>query len=246
MRDVKDIIEFYRSEKISDHSFKMEIGRALSPLSRLNVEVDTGTSAGTTNSSYVAMVVPEKINGELYSTLVIDRNAIMNILTIDDIDFVLKTSENFTTYAVKMLNNFIVTRAGTEVSYSECILTYLHIYKALCEKFAAYPALKDLMISKTIDLEKLQEVELAIETKNEKSESVVEFILIHKLLPEIALKKAEELFQHINVAGSFSSETEADGKPVQNYWYSKAAALSNGIINPEYHQDLDPFYNPQK
>ena len=180
----------------------------------------------------------------IFSTLVLDKNVLLNILTVDDIDFILKTSENFTTFATKMLNDFIVERHDCEVSFNDCILLYISIYKALCEKYAACPYIRDLMVRKTIDLEKIQDVELAIETKNEKSENIVEFILVHKLLPEFALNKAEELFQKLNVAGGLGS-TDITEKPVVNQWYAKTASLSNGIINPEYHQDLDPDYIPK-
>lgn len=242
MRDIKDIIEFYKTEKISDHSFKMEITRALSPLSHVSVDLDLGTTASTTNSSYIAALIPEKVNGELFSTLILDKYALINVLGVDDIDFILKTSENFSTFAAKMLNDFIVRNAESEVSFNDCILLYISIYKALCEKYATYPYIKELMVKQTIDLEKLRDVELAIETKNEKSESIVEYILVHKLLPEFALRKAEELFQQLN-RGSLASGENPD-VPVKNYWYSKTAALSTGIINPEYHQDLDPNYIP--
>ena len=66
-------------------------------------------------------------------------------------------------------------------------------------------------------------------------------------LPKFALDQAEKLFKSVNIP-----DTEVDKRvlsqdlPESNLMYADVASHSTGVINPEWRQDIDPNYLPER
>ena len=244
MKDALSIIEFYKDNKISTYSFESEISRLFPSILNLKVVLDNKTVVGTTNSSYIAALVPEYVNGTTITTLAIDEYALKNKLSTADVSYVLDCAERLVPSTIRHYISYINRYKDGEIGFIDCIAIYINCYKVFLDEMVKNPSLNKLVEEKTISLDKLSDLQLAIENGTESLEHIIEFISVHKLLPELALYKAEKLFQDRNTA--VAGEHKNIDIPKSNELYAKMASLSTGIINPEFHQDLDPNYIPKR
>ena len=74
------------------------------------------------------------------------------------------------------------------------------------------------------------------------TEQFIEYINIHKVIPNFALVIAEDTFQQLNVAPNLADHVYYDiNKPVENYWWTKLVSNTTGTFNPEGREDLCPM-----
>lgn len=242
MSNIKEIVEFYKEGHISKRSFEAELAREFNPFANISVVLDTTTTIGATNASYVAMLVPEYVNDIVKHTLVIDEATLMNKLTCADVDFIKNVTEKMAPAHAKMLSDFVAKNRGLETTYGECVMVYTKMYETFLNEIIKCPNIATLVQEKTIDLTKLHDVQLAIESGNESVKRAVEYINIHKVIPNFALVIAEDTFQQLNVAPNLADHIYYDiNKPVENYWWTKLVSNTTGTFNPEGREDLCPM-----
>jgi len=240
---IESLLGYYKSDKISKTAIELEFGRLFPLYHNISVQLDDTAINGSTNASYIAMLVPEYVNGMINNVLVIDSTSMKNKLAACDVAMICSAAEKFVPVAAKAIKDFINARHDTEVGYCECVELYLDLYDNFIHSFGETSTIKSLMGELTIDMNKLADIRLAIQNRTETSRSIVEYIQVNKTLPTFALNVAENLFQKINKP----TVGEVDiNKPVSNYWYAKLVSHVTGTFNPEKHEDLDPHTLLQK
>jgi hypothetical protein len=241
MTNINELVEFYKNGSITKKSFEAELGRVFNVLTNISVSLDSETTLGTTNASYVAMLVPEYVNDIIKNKLVIDDNLLKNKLDTEAITSILVIAENFISIADSTLYSFFNKNKGTDVTFGECVLLYANIYSLFLNNLLQSEKIYEIANEKTIDVEKLNDVKLAIESGNETIQKAIEYINVHKLLPNQALVSAEDLFQQINSVQGISKYIDQDiDKPVENYFWTKLVSNTTGTFNPESRTELDP------
>ena len=128
MTNINELVEFYKNGSITKKSFEAELGRVFNVLTNISVSLDSETTLGTTNASYVAMLVPEYVNDIIKNKLVIDDNLLKNKLDTEAITNILVIAENFISVADSTLYSFFNKNKGTDVTFGECVLLYANIY----------------------------------------------------------------------------------------------------------------------
>ena len=239
--NIKEIVDFYKNGYISEKSFEAELGRVFSIFANVSVVLDDETTIGATNSSYVAMLIPEYTNDIIRHKLVIDSELLKNKLEGEDIEYIVSVVENLVPTSSSTIISFFNKNKGTDVSYGECILIYAKLYNLFLTELLNNENIAKIAEEKTVDMQKLLDVQLAIESGNESTQKAVEYINVHKLLPNQALISAEDLYQQVNEIKTVSKTLVQDiDKPVQNYWWTKLVSNTTGTFNPESRTVLDP------
>lgn len=242
--ELMNVLEFYKSGDITKEAAEKEIGRLLT--GRYYIDVIFDDLENKNNSSYIAMVIPEKINDDLKVYFVIDKNVIDTRLSTENAYKLLKVMSNFCVEAVIFYLQFLRINKDIETTFLDCVQFYINLYLKLLNKIP-----EDIMDNindfKKFAMHDTSNILLAIQSGNERSDSIINYILLNHTLPKFALDQAEKLFKSVNIP-----DTEVDKRvlsqdlPESNLMYADVASQSTGVINPEWRQDIDPNYLPER
>ena len=243
-QEITNIIDFYKAGDIEEHTAENEIGRLLS--GRYYVEVIFDDLENKNNSSYMAMVIPEIINGVFREKLVIDKDVVKTKLSSEKITLLLSKMMDAIPEINGIFYSFIQTHKDIETSFLDCIQLFINLYTNFIFKLPdeIFDTVEDF---KTFIQQDTANILLAIQSENETSENIVNHILLNHTLPKIALQMAETLFKNINIPVEGKAKIVADQDyPESNVMHADIASHSTGVINPEWRDDLNPFYIPKQ
>lgn len=238
-----NLINYYKNSDINKNTLESELGRELTDIYYVDAIVDELNNQN--NSSYISMVIPKKVNESIKLYYVIDNNVILNILSPEKTVLLLSEMKNFEVKGMMTYLKFLNDNKDTEISFLDCIEFYIRLYLSFLTNLdlTEYPELSDFFVFLQNDI---KDVLLAIENGTETSEKIVNHILLKHILPEFALKEAENMFKELNVPQEKTEEPLIDQtQPKQNVMFADMTSKSNGYINPEWRTDIDPFYDPQ-
>lgn len=247
MTDFSDILSFYRTGKLSRFALEAEMTRAID-MPRADVIIDeTACSAAGT---YAIAIIPDMRSGIIKDHIVIDRRLIDSQIAINKIIELISAAGKLIPSVNMRYVGFRSSHHGVETSYLECIEFALNSYKCMISDLdsdlGADSAISYLTgVAHKLDLPSLDSAILSAHTGKDSIEACVEFILGHRLLPKIALENAEDLFKSLNSpSADINGADPLHEVPAENEYYARAASMCDGMINPQYHKDLDPFYLP--
>ncbi len=247
MTDFSDILSFYRTGKLSKFALEAELSRGIDTVrASVSIDDDVNASAGT----YAIAIIPDMRSGTVKDTIVIDRKLIDSQIAVGKIvELITAAAKSIPAVNMRYLS-FMSSHKNTETSYLECIEFALNSYKTMLDDINADlsedSAISQMIrIAHTIDINALNTAILSAHTGKETAESCVEYILNKRLLPKAALSNAEDMFKIINnPAISGDGVDPLHEVPAENKFYAKLASVCDGLINPQYHKDMDPFYIP--
>lgn len=242
-QELINIIDFYKAGDIEKIVLENEIGRLLSGSFYVNVILDDLENKN--NRSYIAMVIPEMVNGVYKEKFVIDKDIIDTKLSSDKVCLLLEKMYEDVPKINKIYHEFIYKNKDTEVSFLECVQLFIKMY---CNFIFDLPVeIFDTVADFKTTVEKdTSDILLAIQSGNEPSHEIVSHILLNHTLPKIALTCAENLFKNINVpVEDINNKIKEQEIPESDVMHADMASQSNGVINPGWREDLDPFYIPK-
>lgn len=245
----QQIVEYYRGGKINKFTAEAEISRLINALNA-KVLIDDKTNPNGA-STYIVMLIPEMINGVYRTTMVLDEKFVLGQQSALLVAELIEHAVGCIPAAVMMLGKFITSKNGAEASKNECIGAYLEIYRETMGTLISDndPAIKmEINDFHLYDIGPGIDASLALKQGHEETSSIIEYLRVNRVVPELAIQKAVELFNRINGRVGDDSEqavSEDVVKPAENEFYSKLKRDYKGLIDPEYHKDIDPNYLPK-
>lgn len=242
-QELINIIDYYKEDSIDKDVAEKEIAKCLS-LNNVYIDVLIDDLENKNNSSYIAMVVPEKRSDVFRETFVIDKNIILNILPSNKVALLIELMEASVPTMNSLYYNFLHEHFETETSFLECIQLFIKLYCNFIINISddTFPEISDF---KEFVQQDTSNILLAIQSENESSDKIVNHILLNHTLPKFALTCAETLFKQINIPSTdVCPKVEDQDFPESNIMYAETASHSTGTINPEWRKDIDPLWIP--
>jgi hypothetical protein len=232
------MIEFYKTGKITVGSLETELGKAFSEAlepSIIKVSVISEVD-GSTNSTFGVTSLPEKTGEKLSLSILVDKDALMNMITPKDVVAAIEGELKDYQKILKEYNKFIVDNKDKEVTLGDAIKLFIELYKGSIKRLAeSIPSVfAELREKRQIQsLESLTSEVIAIEKGSDDMRFIIERLTVSKKFPMSFLIAARELAKSLKKVTDAEAQkiplfTNDDEKPVMNQFYQQRRALSDG------------------
>jgi hypothetical protein len=247
------LIELYKTSKITSFALESELGRSFTEMVEPNIIKVTVINEveGNTNSTFGVTSIPEKTGERLSLNLLIDRDAIKNLVSASDILKLAEGELKDHQKTFKLYTKFVSDNEGNEVLLSKALVLFLEIYKNSLERF--YKEIPEVAekLSNERTIQSIQSISSEMEAANEESENIrfiIERLTVSKKFPLAFVEAAKQLSKEISAKGSGDEKIPlfyTDEKPVMNQFYQQRRALSDGTYTAEkMNRIIDPNYVP--
>jgi hypothetical protein len=237
-----NIINFYKQSKITRNSAELELSKAVSETIGQDDVVQVKIieeKDSSTNSTFGIVSLPEKTGERVHISILIDKDAVMNLMSPEEILALLETELDEYQTVLKDYSKFLKSKGENELSVSDTLVFFLGLYKDSLERFSkshkeVYDRLRNLS---TIQSAASIESEIkAIESGNFELSTISERLLLSKKMPHEFEKAAKAL---ASISQNNISQTSKiplfyrDEEPVMNQFYQQRRALSDGTFDIE-------------
>jgi len=237
--ELAQLVELYKTGKITKTSLENELGKSVSELvapNTLTVSIISEVD-GNTNSTFGVTSLPEMVGEKILVTLLVDSDAIMNFVSTQEIIDMITVEASRHQKVLKEYSKFIREHKDSEILLEDALVLFLDIYEESLEEF--YDELPEisakLMTSRTIQSVKSIKAEKeAIKNPSEDLRLIIERLTVSKKFPIAFLTAARKL-----VRSSIENEKPeeklplfyTDEKPVMNQFHQQRRALSDGTYD---------------
>jgi hypothetical protein len=237
-----NIINFYKQSKITKSSAELELSKSVSEAIgqddvvqvRIVEEKDSST-----NSTFGIVSMPEKTGERVHLSLLIDKDALMNLMSPEEILALLETELEDYQKILKDYSKFLKSKGENELTVSDTLSFFLNLYKDSLERFSkahkeVYQKLRDLSTIQSVA--SIESEIKAIESGNFELSTIFERLLLSKKMPQEFEKAAKSL---TNISHNNLSQTSKvplfykDEEPVMNQFYQQRRSLSDGTFDIE-------------
>jgi len=190
--NLENLIKLYKENKINEYVLEKELTLSVQKNVRCSVKIIEDI-IGSTNSTFGITSLPEKKNGILYITYLIDKALIKNFLSEEEVLTFLFNEIKNTQTIFSYFTKFLIEKKDTEISLRESIIFFLNIY------FISLKAIPENIKEKLYELKALPSYETlknevdALNNEEEPLEEIIEKLKINDTIPNIFLEEAKKI-----------------------------------------------------
>jgi len=232
------LIDLYKQSKITKGAIEMELSKAVGAITGNEVvqvkiidEVDSNT-----NTTFGTVSLPEKIGEKLLLTVLIDKDAILNLVSPEDILEMISEETKDHQKTLREYSKFLKSKEENELSLSDALIFFLGLYKQSLARLSenqkeVYTKLRN---NRTIQSVESIQSEIDALKNNFDIHNVSERLTLSKKMPRIYVDSANEIAK---VSGNTLTDVSAvslfyrDDEPVMNQFYQQRRALSDGTYD---------------
>ena len=234
------VIELYKTGKITKTALESELSKAVSDLvtpNNITVSIISELD-GNTNTTFGVTSLPKKVGERVYVTLLIDKDALMNLVEPEEILCMIKVEAcNNYQKVLKKYTKFVKEHEDSEILLDDALDLFLDIYEESLENlYENLPEISaKLAENRTIQsVRSIKSEREALKNPKEDIRIVAERLTLSKKFPMAFLEAARKL-----VRNSVKDQTPEDKiplfyndeKPVMNQFQQQRRALSDGTYD---------------
>jgi hypothetical protein len=260
MKDIQNkeelvmMLDLYKQGKITISAMELELTKAaVEKTGQETVQVKIVQEVdATTNTTFGVVSLPEKIGEKLLLTVIIDKDAITNLLSPAEVVDIMCVEIESYQKTLREYSKFLKSKDENEMSISDALLFFLGLYKDSIGRIEEkHPEVfKRLRESRTI--QSVQSLESEVKALEDGSEPlmIIERLTLGKKMPQRFVEVAKELAKVSKDDITTTSKVPLfyrDDEPVMNQFYQQRRALSDGTYDIEKNksQIIDHKYVPK-
>ena len=233
-------VELYKQSKITENALEFELTKEVAQmLGQETVQVKVCQEVDSnTNTTFGVVSMPEKIGEQMLMTVFVDKDAILNLVSPEEIvDMICSEARDYQK-TLKAYSKFLKSKDENELSLSDALLFFLEIYKDSIARFAENQpeVFKRLRDNRTIQSVQSLESEMKALEAGIEPNSVVERLTLSKKMPQRLVDAAKEMAKVSRNNLASTSKVPLfyrDDEPVMNQFYQQRRALSDGTYDLE-------------
>lgn len=234
MTEITQVIQLYKEGKISQYVFEREVALYLGGQTEVSVEQGKNTTA-----SFVVMPLVRQKSTGLMIQYVIDKFALMNLYSPEELGDVLETVRTYRQQILKEFTDFLTEAREKEVSRGDAVAMVLSTYRII------YTALRKKNDKFLPNEDELNDVIYKIR-EGYLTRELIEEILVKGYLPESAISYADSLRKEAP-EGAVKVKFVNPGRetPEFNLGQQAIRKLAHPTLGDERHHEIPYDYLPK-
>jgi hypothetical protein len=192
--DLAKMIELYKNDKITKFALEKElIGSYLKVTYPLKITFCISEDhTGPSGSTFGLIAIPKISPSGTIVEICIDKDAIKNAFTPEEMVKIIFIETLNIQKTIKTHSRFMLDNAGGPISLGQAVAMFLDTHKDTLEEIMEYAP--EVLKNKPIpSIEKIEELIKLLEDPAQKSEEIVEKVVVEGILPKKSIEAAKEL-----------------------------------------------------
>lgn len=244
MKDIQNreelvrLLELYKQAKITQPAIEAELSKAIIEMTgqdTVQLKV-VETAEPDTNSTFGAVSLPESIGDRLLLTVLVDKDAILNLVSPEDVLDLISLEVKDSQKTLKSYSKMIKSKEENELSLSDALIFFLGLYRDSLKRMqeSKQDLYDKLRGNRTIQSPEHIEAEIKALEENADIFAVSERLTVSKKMPKVFADHAMEIAK---VSGNSLTDVSKvplfyrDEEPVMNQFYQQRRALSDGTYD---------------
>ena len=208
VKNLELLFTYYKEGKISEFTLCSELEDYLQTNLRTKVIIETETS-GSSASSFVAAILPIKTDIGYKVQYIIDKKAInSNLIETKEIIEILDFLKNAEQKVIASFRKELQMIPDNSMTVRDALIIYTKMYR-MCLDAYPYPVRQKLHNNHLLDVDAIDANIDKLMDYNEKTEHIIETLLIKDIVPLLFVEEAKKLAKH-DVARKIVLGTESE------------------------------------